>query len=169
MANEAIFRRAVAWVLGWEGEWARHPQDPGGITRWGISTRAYPDLDLSALSREDAIELYRRDYWEAIRGPDLPPALALVLFDTAVLFGVAGATRMLQRVVGVTADGRFGPITLRAAREHWARDPKGVLLPLLRSRAASIPPASPFAGGWWGRLLDLAVTAGAWLGPEAAG
>ena len=57
------FARAIERVLEHEGGDADDPRDPGGKTRWGISQRAYPFLDLSTLTREAAIALYRRDAW----------------------------------------------------------------------------------------------------------
>ena len=66
------FARAIERVLEHEGGFVDNPDDPGGKTRWGISQRAYPFLDLSTLTREGAIALYRRDAWTPIRGDALP-------------------------------------------------------------------------------------------------
>lgn len=94
------------------------PADPGGLTRWGVSARAYPDINIRALSREDAAAIYRRDYWQALRCNDYPYATALMLFDTAVNQGKTAATRMSQSIIGVKVDGLFGPVTHAGLMKH---------------------------------------------------
>lgn len=54
--------------------------DPGGETKWGISKRSYPDLDIAALTREQAIEIYFRDYWQSA-GVTVMPKLNQLLLD----------------------------------------------------------------------------------------
>ena len=48
------FDVAIDFVLSQEGEWSNDPRDPGKTTRWGISSVAHPDVDLGALTRDDA-------------------------------------------------------------------------------------------------------------------
>jgi len=98
------FDRCVRAVLSEEGGLSDHPQDPGGLTKYGISRRAYPDLDIRRLTMDDAIDLYRRDYWNPVHGTDLPASLALLVFDSAVNQGVGTAVRLLQKAVGVKED-----------------------------------------------------------------
>lgn len=57
------FTRSIAFVLSVEGGLVNNPADPGGLTKYGISQRSYPDLDIRNLSIEDAKEIYFRDYW----------------------------------------------------------------------------------------------------------
>ncbi len=112
------FLRAVTVLLIEEGgaTITQDPDDPGGLTRWGISQRSYPDLDIRNLTREQAVEIYHRDYWVRLRCDELPDGLALVLFDCAVNQGVEVAARLLQRAADVVQDGHIGPVTLRAVR-----------------------------------------------------
>lgn len=105
---------SVLWVN--EGVDANDPDDAGGLTRYGISQAAYPDLDIRALTREDAAAIYRRDYWAPIHGDELPLRLAVQTFDHAVNAGVVPAVRLLQTVCRVTPDGVMGPRTIAAAR-----------------------------------------------------
>lgn len=107
---------AIDRVLIHEGGDANDPRDAGGRTRWGISQKTYPTLDIGKLTRADAIALYRRDFWTPIQGDALPPALAFQMLDAAVNHGVGRAVRWLQRLTGVTVDGRLGPVTLAAVR-----------------------------------------------------
>jgi lysozyme family protein len=101
-------------VLGLEDGYVNDPQDPGGETKWGISKRSYPDLDIKNLTREQAIEIYRRDFWEKIHADEIPDGVAYQALDFAVNSGIGTAIRYLQRALGVADDGYWGPVT-RAA------------------------------------------------------
>lgn len=110
------FDRCLSEVLRNEGGYVRHPRDPGGETNMGISKRAYPNEDIKGMTRARAAQIYRRDYWDAVRGDDLPSGLDLVAFDAAVNSGVSRGAKWLQGAVGAAADGKIGPNTLAAAR-----------------------------------------------------
>lgn len=92
MTSDDVFSYALGVVLESEAGYVNDPRDPGGETNFGISKRSYPDLDIAALTREDAAAIYRRDYFDAIGANNLPPALAVVGFDIAVNHG-AGRLR----------------------------------------------------------------------------
>ena len=94
------FEEAVEKVLAHEGGFVDHPSDPGGATNFGISQRAYPDLDIKNLTREKAIEIYHRDYWVACGCHHLSDRLAYVVFDAAVNSGVARAKGWLAATSG---------------------------------------------------------------------
>lgn len=110
------FKKAVEHILLEEGGYSFDPRDPGGETKYGISKRAYPKEDVKNLTVEQAKELYRRDYWNPIKGDDLPPSIALITFDAAVNQGVSKASKWLQKAVGVEQDGKVGPATVAAAK-----------------------------------------------------
>ena len=114
--NKESFDFAMNFVLSEEGGTANHPRDPGGLTRFGISKRSYPDLDIANLTRDGAISIYARDYWKPICGDALPSGLALLVFDCAVNQGVGTAIRLLQESLYVPVDGVLGPVTLQAAQ-----------------------------------------------------
>ena len=117
------FNRALDLILGHEGGYVNDPRDPGGETNWGISKRAYPDLNIKAMTREAAGSIYRRDYWDKLRCGEMPWPVAVVMFDAGVNQGVGAAARTLQRALGVTQDGVLGPATMAALAK---RDPKAV-------------------------------------------
>lgn len=96
--TQANFDTAVAFVLKHEGGYVNDPKDPGGETKYGISKRAYPGLDIKALTEDGAKAIYRRDYWDKSGAPDMGN-LALLHFDTAVNIGV-GAAKMIFRATG---------------------------------------------------------------------
>lgn len=116
------FDLAFERLIGHEGGYVNDPQDPGGETNWGISKRSYPDLDIAALTREDARGIYRRDFWEAMKMDEVDGAIAFQVFDAAVNHGIQTAVRMLQRAVGVADDGWVGPRTVTAVNSMSAPD-----------------------------------------------
>jgi lysozyme family protein len=77
------FDRAFAIVVGVEGGYTSDPRDPGGETKYGISKRANPDLDIKNLTLDQAKARYRLKYWPA-GADDWPWAEALLCFDTSV-------------------------------------------------------------------------------------
>lgn len=109
------FDSAIAFVLSYEAGYVNDPQDPGGETNFGISKRSYPSLDIKVLTRERAVEIYRKDFWTRCRCDDLPPGIAFLMMDTAVNQGPQRAVQMLQQALGVKADGVIGPSTIQAA------------------------------------------------------
>ncbi len=104
------FDAAFAIIVGEEGGYARDPADPGGETKFGISRRAYPSLDIAALTLDDAKAIYRRDYWDRYRCREMPWRWALAVFDTAINQG--GGVRWAQLAMSAVADGAVGPQTL---------------------------------------------------------
>lgn len=153
-AKNDAFEWAFAFVAKWEGGWSNDAFDPGGETRYGISKAAYPDLDLSKLTLEDAKSIYRRDYWLAAKCDKLPEPLALVHFDAAVNQGVARAAMFLQWAVGTPADGIIGPKTLSAASEA---DTASAVTEYCARRARHYGNLSTFGHfglGWMRRLFD---------------
>lgn len=114
------FDTALEHIFMYEGGLVDHPKDPGGITKYGISLRAYPDLGeqgIRNLTKADAAEIYKRDYWDAVRCDELPSAFRLMIFDCAVNQGVGYARRALQTAVSTTADGQLGPKTMAAIKK----------------------------------------------------
>lgn len=150
------FERAVGHVLDLEGGYVNDPADPGGETNFGISKRAYPDVDIAALTRDDAARIYYRDYWRPLRCGDLPADIALAVFDAAVNQGPSAAARMLQASAGAAVDGAIGPATLSAVRRAWSADRRELLADYLSRRAAryaTSPAFERFGRGWMRRLF----------------
>lgn len=116
----ADFRPAFEFLIEHEGGTVNDPDDPGGLTRWGISQRSYPDLDIASLTQEDAAQIYQRDFWQPQPYCQIDDQnLANKVFDMSVNMGTHQATILLQRSLNgcgqvVVADGRFGPLTLTA-------------------------------------------------------
>jgi lysozyme family protein len=97
-----------------EGGYSNHPNDRGGETRYGISSRWYPDEDIANLTRERANAILYRDYWLKPHINKLPDEFADIVFDDGVVQGQPTAIKNLQRALGTHADGIIGPNTLSA-------------------------------------------------------
>lgn len=151
------FDDAVKFILDYEGGYVNDPNDPGGETKFGISKRSYPNLDITNLSIDHAKFIYREDYWNKVKGDWLPVALRLMVFDCAVNQGVTRSIKFLQKSLGLKEDGIFGPITGHAVRDCIDSD---VLYRYshLRLEAYVKNPQWGFYGkGWSKRLLDVAI------------
>jgi len=154
------FEKAINRLLGHEGEYVNNPADPGGETNWGISKRSYPNLDIKNLSREQAIALYHRDFWQVIHGDQLPEGIGYQLLDYAVNSGCATAMRALQRAVGVADDGHIGPVTLLAINNMQPHD---LVMNLLAERLEFMTKLSnwPNASRGWSRRIAKNLKYGA--------
>ena len=107
------FEKAFAKLIGHEGGYVNNPRDPGGETKFGISKRAYPALNIADLTLDDAKAIYRRDYWNRAQCDRLHPDVAFQVFDGAVNSGIGNSIRWMQEAAGVAVDGIVGPLTLR--------------------------------------------------------
>lgn len=139
-------------LMGHEGGYINHPDDPGGETNWGISKRQYPNLDIKNLTREDAKKIYFRDYWQPV-GQYLDTAVTFQVFDAGVNHGVQTAIRMLQRAVGVADDGHFGKVSLMTYKKMEKND---VLLRFLAERLdhfTRLTTFEKFGRGWSRRIV----------------
>lgn len=108
------YEQCFKQLISSEGGYTNNPSDPGGETKYGISKRAYPDLDIANLTLDDAKAIYLRDYWNRARCDELPPSIAYLVFDCAVNSGIGQSIRFLQRALGTADDGVIGPLTIAA-------------------------------------------------------
>lgn len=151
------FIQAVKIVLGHEGGFVDNPDDPGGSTKFGISQRQYPTLDIHELTEKEAMQIYERDYWHKMKCDYLPPQVRLIVFDCAVNQGAPRASMFLQRACGQSADGIIGPATIKAATDF---SPLFLVDSISRQRMQAYirnPNWSTFGKGWAARLLDITL------------
>jgi lysozyme family protein len=116
------FDLAITRVLGHEGRYSNDPDDPGGETNWGISKKSYPHLDIKNLTREEAVKIYRRDFWDKLGADFKPKPVVYQLLDFAVNSGIRAAIRGYQRALKVPDDGYFGPRSEMAAKTMSVTD-----------------------------------------------
>ena len=108
------FDKAFEILIGHEGGYVNDPADPGGETKYGISKRSYPDVDIKNLTLAEAKVIYYQDFWVKAHCDEMPPLVAFNVFDAAVNHGRGQAIRFLQRALNVVDDGVFGNVTRRA-------------------------------------------------------
>ena len=172
MSDDPVFDAAVAVVLAHEGGFQNDANDPGNWTggaigagacngtKYGISAKSYPSLDIPNLSEADARAIYRRDWWDRLGLARLPAPLAAKLLDAAVNLGPRPAVACLQRALNtngcaIAEDGVLGPATVAAAQSV----PADAALPALRdelaghyrSIVARDPDRERFLAGWLAR------------------
>lgn len=151
-----MFEEYVERVLSHEGGWSRHPDDPGGETNWGITARVARQHgyrgDMRYLTRVEAKAIYRKAYWNTVKGDKLHPVVSFQVFDGAVNSGVERSSRWLQEVVSATMDGDIGPKTLAATSKM---DPMEVAVRYNSTRLqflTGLPTWGAFGRGWARRI-----------------
>ena len=123
---EKNYQHCLEMILHHEGGYVNHPEDPGGATNLGVTKRVYEEwvgrtvtLDkMEQLQVSDVAPIYKKNYWDRIKGDDLPEGLNLCVFDFGVNAGTGRAAKYLQTMIGTVVDGGIGPMTIRALDEH---------------------------------------------------
>jgi lysozyme family protein len=100
-----IFQASLYFTLYFEGGFSDHPADGGGRTYRGITQSEYDSYRL-----------------RNSQGATMHPALAVVMFDTAVNFGINNAITFLQQALGLPQTGVFDAETLKAVKEANSRN-----------------------------------------------
>ena len=113
------FNEIIEKVLEHEGGYVNDPKDLGGETKYGITKRFYPDIDIKNLTIEQAKEIYKSDYWDRNKVESLPQNLWHIYFDMCVNMGKRTAVKVLQRAAvnkgkDIEVDGGLGPKTIGA-------------------------------------------------------
>ena len=120
MSNK--FSDALEVILHHEGGYVNHPKDPGGMTNMGVTKRVYEEhggtKDMKDLTVEDVAPIYKKGYWDKMKGDELPNGLDLCVFDFGVNAGPGRAAKYLQTMIGTVADGGIGPNTLAKVAEY---------------------------------------------------
>ena len=116
------YDKCLKTILHHEGGYVNHPKDPGGETNLGVTKRVYEEhggtKDMKDLLVEDVAPIYKKGYWDKMKGDDLPGGLDLCVFDFGVNAGPGRAAKFLQQMIGTTVDGGIGPNTLAKVEEY---------------------------------------------------
>jgi lysozyme family protein len=160
------FDAALDFTLRWEGGYVNDPDDLGGATNRGVTQATYDawrrrqgllPRDVRDIEADELRAIYRT-YWDAVRGDDVAPVVAAVLFDHAVNAGPERAIRLLQAVCGVAVDGIFGPLTMREVLSTRDRDLAATLTHARAGYYVGLVSANPrlakFLRGWLARVHD---------------
>ena len=113
--------KSLEAILHHEGGYVNHPKDPGGMTNLGVTKRVYEEWvgysvsenTMQNLSNEDVSPIYKKNYWDRVKGDQLHAGLDLCVFDFGVNAGTGRAAKYLQTLIGTVADGGIGPNTLK--------------------------------------------------------
>lgn len=134
------FDRALEFTLAWEGgaTLTRDPDDPGGVTKYGIAKKFHPDVDVEHLTYEAAADIYDVEYWHGGGCHLLPSPLNIVHFDTCVNVGPGRAAGFLKMARGDVA------AYLDARRQHY------------HLVVAKRPVMQKYLKGWLNRINALA-------------
>lgn len=123
MAKEH-FNAAFLDVVSLEGGVSNHPDDQGGLTKWGISQRAFPDVDILNLTEEECKRIYKEHYWDPLHLDEIQSAdVCAELFECGVNQGIGWAAINVQEAlnflgVNVRVDGRLGQATVAAINAY---------------------------------------------------
>ena len=160
--NDMEFNDVIDKVLEHEGGYVNDPNDLGGETKYGITKRFYPDVDIKSLTKEDAKDIYKRDYWDKNKIDDLPDNLKHIFFDMCVNQGRGTAVRVLQRAINskggnLTVDGGFGSGTSFALAKYT---PEVARVRCYRLKhyydlVNKKPEQERFLFGWYRRALEV--------------
>ena len=148
------FKDAFEILIGHEGGHVDHPDDPGGETKFGISKRAYPEINIAGLTVDGAKAIYKKDYWDCVRADELPTPLRFLLFDGAVNAGVAQSIKWLQRAVGVRDDGVIGPVTMVAIKSIGSHKIASNFLGQRLKHMTDLKQWDQFGRGWSRRIAS---------------
>jgi len=157
------FEECLALVLHSEGGFVNNPRDPGGMTNLGVTKVTYEgyvnrhvdEAEMRSLTPDLVAPLYKKMYWDRIKGDDLPVGVDYCLFDLAVNSGVGKAGKLLQMALDVPADGLIGPMTLRALE---GRDPEEIIQQVCQERLdflQSLNTWNTFGKGWGRRVAEV--------------
>ena len=150
-------------LLQSEGGFSNLSQDPGGMTNLGVTKstwenwigRQSDEAEMRSLTPQKVEPLYKKKYWDAVRGDELDAGIAYILFDFAVNAGVGRSIKTLQTCLGVPADGGFGPITMAAVKSV---EPLELIKRFTHAKEEyylSLPTFEVFGVGWLNRLADV--------------
>ena len=164
---EDNFEQCLALVLKHEGGYVDHPKDPGGRTNRGVTQKVWEEwvghpvdeAAMRALGPADVAPLYKKNYWDKIKGDQLPMGVDYACFDLAVNSGVGRAAKILQQAVGVNQDGAIGPATLDAVAKANPRDLATEICDLRLNFLQSLPTWATFGRGWGRRVSEVEETA----------
>lgn len=110
--TDARFEKFWPRLMKYEGgaTVVNNPKDPGGLTKYGISKRSYPGLDIANLTEQQAKDITYDDYYTPLSiGAFVDDRIAWQVFDFGYNAGVVKSAKTIQKIVGAKEDGNIGP------------------------------------------------------------
>lgn len=166
------FEKCMQVIEKWEGGFTNDPDDPGGPTNMGVTQGdlarwrdwAVSVDDVRNLTRDEARQIFRAQYWDPINGERLPLAVAQLCLDAAILTGVGRGSRDLQEALNLqnaalAVDGVIGSNTIKASIgadiKRLVTDFGAIAEAYLRGR----PGFPKYGKGWLNRLTEVRAIA----------
>lgn len=150
------FDKCLHMLLEHEGGYVNNVHDKGGMTNLGVTKRVYDkwigrestEQEMRDLIPDDVAPIYKKNYWNRVKGDSLPSGLDWACFDWAVNSGSGRPAKAVQRAVGATQDGAIGNQTLGLIAE---KEPKFIIDYVYTVRQAfyeSLDDYKHFGRGW---------------------
>lgn len=139
----------------------KDPLDAGGTTKYGISQRAYPNLDIEALTEKDAKDIYLNDYWIPAKTDKVPAQIREIYFDMVVNFGQRSAVKVLQQACNgkntydIKVDGLIGNATIGACKNLEPDRLRAYRVLKFARIVIKKPSQERFWFGWYRRALRI--------------
>ena len=154
---------AFQMVLKHEGGYVNNPKDPGGMTNLGVTKKVWEEyvgheVDeaiMRGLTPDMVQPLYKKNYWDRIKGDQLPDGVDYAAYDLAVNSGVGRAAKYLQQIAGVPADGIIGPKSLEAIKSCPAEEVVDALCDMRLEFLKRLPTWTTFGKGWERRVVEV--------------
>ena len=146
--SDELFKKALNFVLKWEGGYVNNPNDKGGATNKGITQSTYNSWliskelqrkDVKFISQKEVEDIYYKNYWLKAGCQKMSKIFAVLAFDTAVNMGVGRVQEFLK------AAQWKDPEKFIKAREEKYRE------------FAKYGNQKIFLRGWLNRLNDLKI------------
>ena len=126
------FDKCLHMLLEHEGGYVNDSRDSGGMTNLGVTKRVYDDWigrksteqEMRDLTPDDVAPIYKKNYWDRVKGDYLPSGVDWCAFDWAVNSGSGRPAKAIQRAVGAKVDGAIGKQTVGLVME---KDPKFII------------------------------------------
>jgi len=156
------WQKCLETILHHEGGYVNHPEDPGGETNLGVTKRVWEEWggtkDMKDLTVEDVEPIYKKNYWDRVKGDDLPSGLDLCVFDFGINAGTGRAAKYLQGLVGAGQDGAIGPGTLGKLAEYLEENSVEVAIGEYQHRRQTyyegLKTFATFGRGWTRRVTE---------------
>ncbi|MBF0121618.1 MAG: secretion activator protein [Desulfobacterales bacterium] len=156
------FDKAFERTIKFEGGLSCHKDDKGGITKFGISSSSYPNLDITNLTIDKAKEIYRKDFWNKLKLDQIQFPLNALIFDFTVHSGQNRAVSLLQEILSISKDGIIGHTTLQAIKNKSEQNLKGLCIEYQHKRTLFILNLilskqsywDSFGRGWINRMVQ---------------
>lgn len=155
------FEEIIDHVINHEGGYVNDPTDLGGETKYGISKRWYPEINIKDLTLDQAKNIYYEDYWVPSRADELPKDIRATYFDMCVNLGQQRAVKILQESVNsaggpeLLIDGQIGPKTIQGAHRASKKRIQAFRCLFYGRIIENNPDQKKFYYGWFKRAISI--------------